>query len=115
MKQNNKSCQRCSTAFECKVDDIAACQCTEIRISEETQAYLDKTEYDCLCKSCLSQLDQMMASIKGRNFPNPGDKLEEGYFYMENGMFVFKELYHMHRGSCCKNNCRHCAYGYTAD
>ena len=26
---------------------------------------------------------------------------------------VFTEQYHLKRGFCCKNNCRHCAYGFT--
>lgn len=34
-------------------------------------------------------------------------------FYYENGMMVFTEKYHRERGYCCKNGCRHCAYGYV--
>ncbi|WP_323756859.1 DUF5522 domain-containing protein [Roseivirga sp.] len=25
---------------------------------------------------------------------------------------VFTEKYHLKRGYCCKNGCRHCPYGY---
>jgi hypothetical protein len=31
-------------------------------------------------------------------------------FYMENGLYVFTEAYHIKRGSCCGNNCRHCPW-----
>lgn len=35
------------------------------------------------------------------------------HYYRDKGQFVFTELYHIQRGSCCQNGCRHCAYGYT--
>jgi Family of unknown function (DUF5522) len=31
-------------------------------------------------------------------------------FYWENGLMVFTEAYHLKRGYCCKNGCRHCPY-----
>jgi hypothetical protein len=34
------------------------------------------------------------------------------YYYMENGLLVFTEAYHLHRGYCCKSGCRHCPYGF---
>jgi hypothetical protein len=33
-------------------------------------------------------------------------------FYMENGFMVFTASYHLKRGYCCKNGCRHCPYGF---
>ncbi|MBK7653366.1 MAG: hypothetical protein IPJ20_25215 [Flammeovirgaceae bacterium] len=36
---------------------------------------------------------------------------EEADYYFENGLVVFAEQYHLKRGFCCKNNCRHCPYG----
>ncbi len=32
-------------------------------------------------------------------------------YYYENGRMVFKESYHLKRGFCCNNKCRHCPYG----
>jgi hypothetical protein len=37
-------------------------------------------------------------------------KKEEKDFYWENGLMVFTEAYHLKRGYCCKNGCRHCPY-----
>lgn len=37
---------------------------------------------------------------------------QEKLFYLENGFVVFMEAYHLKRGYCCKNGCRHCPYGY---
>jgi hypothetical protein len=37
-------------------------------------------------------------------------KLEKEDFYLENGMKVFTEAYHLKRGFCCGNKCRHCPF-----
>jgi hypothetical protein len=31
-------------------------------------------------------------------------------FYFEGGFMVFTAQYHLKRGYCCKNGCRHCPY-----
>jgi hypothetical protein len=36
-------------------------------------------------------------------------------FYMENGLVVFTEKYHLKRGYCCKSGCRHCPYGFKKE
>jgi hypothetical protein len=33
-------------------------------------------------------------------------------YYEENDLYVFTKWHHLKRGYCCKNSCRHCAYGY---
>jgi len=39
--------------------------------------------------------------------------LEEGDFYFnDQGYRVFKAQYHLKRGYCCKNGCKHCPFGY---
>ncbi len=35
-------------------------------------------------------------------------------FYFENGLMVLTEHYHLQRGYCCGNGCRHCPYQYQA-
>ncbi len=32
------------------------------------------------------------------------------YYYLENGKVVFTEKFHLERGYCCDNGCRHCPY-----
>ncbi len=40
-------------------------------------------------------------------------ELAEGdFYYNEDGYRVFTEKYHLKRGHCCKNGCKHCPYGY---
>ena len=37
-------------------------------------------------------------------------KLEKGDYYMEDGKLVFTEQFHLRKGKCCHNGCRHCPY-----
>ncbi|MBU2915365.1 hypothetical protein KO526_15305 [Reichenbachiella agariperforans] len=30
----------------------------------------------------------------------------------ESGLIVFTKEYHLKRGYCCKNGCKHCPYGF---
>ena len=40
--------------------------------------------------------------------------LKEGvHYYIEDGRWVFTERYHMLKGYCCENGCRHCVYGFN--
>lgn len=38
------------------------------------------------------------------------DRTNEELFYLENGRVVFTPKYHINRGYCCGNKCRHCPY-----
>jgi hypothetical protein len=38
------------------------------------------------------------------------NKLDANEFYMENGRVVFTAPFHVKRGHCCGNGCRHCPY-----
>ncbi|EPR67374.1 DUF5522 domain-containing protein [Cyclobacterium qasimii] len=41
----------------------------------------------------------------------PPHLLKEGlHYYFESGFMVFTEEYHLLRGKCCGNGCRHCPY-----
>jgi Family of unknown function (DUF5522) len=37
----------------------------------------------------------------------------EDFYYTEQGYKVFTEKYHLKRGYCCQNGCRHCPYGFN--
>lgn len=43
------------------------------------------------------------------------NKLIEGedFYYSEQGYVVLTEKYHLKKGSCCGNGCRHCPYQYV--
>jgi len=38
---------------------------------------------------------------------------EEEFYYSPEGYIVFTEKYHLKRGYCCKNGCKHCPYGFN--
>jgi 2-iminoacetate synthase ThiH len=42
-----------------------------------------------------------------REEPN---KLLPSHYYMEGDRVIFTEEFHIKRGTCCGNYCRHCAY-----
>jgi hypothetical protein len=46
------------------------------------------------------------------NVPKP-DLDPEDYYMTEEGYIVFTEKYHLKRGYCCTNGCRHCPYGFN--
>jgi len=37
----------------------------------------------------------------------------EDFYYSPEGYIIFTEKYHLKRGYCCKNGCKHCPYGYN--
>lgn len=39
-----------------------------------------------------------------------GLALRPGDFYFDRGLVVFSKAYHVRRGYCCGNGCRHCPY-----
>jgi len=93
--------------------DIVNCQCSTIKLSDETKSFLSKTSYDCLCKNCLTKIDNTIKLSKLYHFPVQKEMFVEGlHYYKENGDWVFTELYHLLRGYCCRSGCRHCVYGY---
>ncbi|GAB4036055.1 hypothetical protein GCM10028809_46870 [Spirosoma gilvum] len=49
--------------------------------------------------------------------PQPSKKKEvdladDDYYYTLEGYLVFTASYHLKRGYCCRNGCRHCPYGF---
>lgn len=115
-KHEPKSCPRCEAIFECKVGDVANCQCSEVALNAYTKTFLSKTQYDCLCKKCLVELQNLVSRAESQDFPKQSHLLEAGtHYYIENGYWVFTEYYHLLRGHCCGNGCRHCAYGFKKE
>lgn len=47
---------------------------------------------------------------KQTNSQGEKPKLLPSDFYIENGIKVMTEEYHIRRGYCCGSGCRHCAY-----
>ena len=46
------------------------------------------------------------------NFDNKKLIQNDDFYHSNDGFIVFTENYHLKRGYCCKNNCKHCQYNY---
>ncbi|MFY7887568.1 MAG: DUF5522 domain-containing protein [Spirosomataceae bacterium] len=46
------------------------------------------------------------------NSTPPPPLTSEDYYLNEQGYMVFTAKYHLKRGHCCKNGCKHCPYGF---
>jgi len=42
-------------------------------------------------------------------------KEDADYYFNEEGLMVFTAAYHLKRGYCCKNKCKHCPWNYGRD
>jgi hypothetical protein len=55
-KHEHKYCPRCNVLFECKVGNITQCQCYNIHLKTEEQAYINGVYPDCLCANCIKEV-----------------------------------------------------------
>ena len=63
-KQEFKNCQKCNNAFECTPGNISQCQCFSIKITAEQRAYIEQKFDDCLCRNCLSSVQNEFEHFK---------------------------------------------------
>jgi hypothetical protein len=76
------------------------------------------TQQPCGTDGCKMAIASLAAQIKAGVVPNTAplygrpdqELIEDIDYYVEKGNFVFKEWYHLKRGECCTNGCRHCPY-----
>ena len=45
-----------------------------------------------------------------KEFSNIQNLGKDKYYYSKEGYIIFTEKYHLKRGYCCENNCKHCPY-----
>lgn len=107
-----RTCWRCDTAFVCGPRGGAEhCWCSALPPILPMTAGLS-----CLCPRCLAieVSHQQQAAIEPAAPDQPaaaGPTLTEGVdYYLEGTAFVFTAAYHLRRGTCCGNGCRHCPY-----
>lgn len=105
-------CRRCGEHFDCFANSIEKCQCNVVKLQSATRAFLHETSWGCLCNSCLLDIDKKIEMTQNVLLPVASELEESVHYYVENGLWVFTEYYHMLRGHCCKSGCRHCPYGY---
>jgi uncharacterized protein DUF5522 len=99
MSRVSKRCWKCGSEFACGVSS-SGCWC-------EGFAPLRPVEgEDCLCPDCL------LTESKAQEHATTRPALAKGEdYYLEGAAVVFTAAYHLRRGYCCGNGCRHCPYG----
>lgn len=108
-----KICSRCHAVFTCgPSQEDGKCWCEGL----PHVAPIADEQAGCFCPQCLSE------AIARLNDPQTGPadvvneqsslpQLREGEdYYLEGGAMVFTAAYHLKRGYCCDNSCRHCPY-----
>ena len=105
---STKDCPRCGNVFSCCPEN---CWCNEL------PPIMPLNDYEeCLCPACLKDAIQVKLnkSITSKTL-TPIGKAEmienEDYYINENGLWVLTSEYHLKRGYCCENGCKHCPYG----
>ncbi|MBS1916562.1 MAG: cysteine-rich CWC family protein [Bacteroidetes bacterium] len=67
-KHEENTCPRCRQPFECRVGDIANCQCYGIGFTAEEKAFMEGRYDGCLCRNCLLDLKQRYVFFKEKYF-----------------------------------------------
>ncbi|MGH2667018.1 DUF5522 domain-containing protein [Flavobacterium sp.] len=114
-----KSCSTCGSAFDCG-DTLEGKKCW---CNDFPPIFAPTDVIDCLCPKCFKnacevKIDEYVTTIspetalknKAKDLPKTTNLVEGIDYYIENGNYVFKSWYHLKRGFCCKNGCRHCPY-----
>lgn len=76
--------------------------------------YLEETHYKTLCTPCRDDVEGMLLQAE-KEVHLPARLTEGLHFYKEGPLMVFTEYYHILKGYCCQNRCRHCAYGLKSE
>lgn len=78
----------------------------------------------CLCPTCLKKkvqaaIQEYVEAVAQGRIHNAAHQyatpklVEDIDFYMENGLMVLTSWFHLKRGECCGNGCRHCPYDHV--
>ncbi len=51
-------CPSCQNSFECRVGNIAQCQCFGIELTELQKEWIQNQFDDCLCAACLLKIQE---------------------------------------------------------
>ncbi|RJG42104.1 cysteine-rich CWC family protein [Motilimonas pumila] len=119
-------CPQCKEVVVCGAARASeqACWCMQLPPLSRILPPLPAAEVSdqCLCQTCLlkrqsERLKQLYRTHStaqlvdlAQPFRDQGPLLEWLDFTIENGYHVFSRWFHLKRGQCCGNGCRHCPY-----
>jgi uncharacterized protein DUF5522 len=104
-----KTCSICGEGFGCGAKKSVengggSCWCEVLPRVEIVEGL------DCYCPKCLTRIIQEQKQTSEDTGNSPPQLIEGVDYYLEGNSLVFTALYHLHRGYCCDNGCRHCPY-----
>jgi uncharacterized protein DUF5522/cysteine-rich CWC protein len=124
--RSDEQCPVCGGDNQCRMAKghlyKGPCWCDDIIVPSQILRGLAAARFDptCLCRGCLETAARL--SLEMNDSAVTADKIramlassspalkEEDYYLDENGNVVFTASYHLNRGLCCRNGCRHCPY-----
>ena len=116
-------CPVCGGANHCRIANgclyKGVCWCEQANVPAHVLRFLAEKQPDpaCLCRRCLTAL-----AHHARNLDEPAQILarvreeiathssNDDFYLDELGRVVFTADYHLRRGYCCGNSCRHCPF-----
>jgi len=115
------TCPNCKKTLTCQADQRGKCWCA----AYPSILQINENVIGCYCSDCLQEkvkeaINEYVAEVKSgkreneaSKFANSSAGLQEGIdYYVENGLFVLTEWFHLKRGECCGNSCRHCPFDH---
>ena len=118
MNKKSKKCSICHVSFECAgTTSESNCWCSDYPAIMPLDFSLDCQCPSCLQKSIINSIEDFCSSediealvAKAKPFQNDKPLLENIDYTLEQELYVFSKWYHLKRGFCCNNDCRHCPY-----
>ncbi|MDB5280649.1 MAG: hypothetical protein JWR61_5604 [Ferruginibacter sp.] len=121
----NKTCSRCNTVFQCGATEANGhCWCNNYPPLFKPDPLINCMCKDCLHNATLEKVNNYVAEMTtekalnnniAKDLPKTNYFIEGIDFYLEKTFSVFTAWYHLKRGYCCNNGCRHCPYGFKKD
>ncbi|UPW18097.1 DUF5522 domain-containing protein [Agarivorans sp. TSD2052] len=118
-QQLSSNCPSCGTELACSAD--IDCWCMSMPALLPVSANIQQRA--CYCSSCLSKklgekLQELIANTPHRQMLEQAARYHQAEtalqahidYTMVDGLMVFSAWYHLKRGSCCGNGCKHCPY-----
>ena len=126
---HDQRCPLCARDNHCRVAKghlyKGSCWCHRIIVPNHilTRLAEDTVDPACLCRPCLETIARISRELDGTgeilaevrrviltNRLGHTTHPEPDYYLDDHGNTVFTAAYHLKRGTCCQNGCRHCPY-----
>ena len=78
------------------------CWCFMVEVPSACAARASDAGRSCICHACVAEARR---SLPWDSRPRAGET-----YWLEDGRMAFTARYHLRRGYCCGNGCRHCPY-----